>query len=122
MPDPAPQRLSRSRIEVPHIDRREFVKLASSAVVAGATVAAHAAPLGRVCIVRDEAEAATSAASVQWAMARLQLALLEKGIESEFAARLGARAGVTHFIVVARASSGLAAVSYTHLDVYKRQV
>jgi hypothetical protein len=59
--------------------------------------------------VRDEAEAATSAASVQWAMERLQLALLEKGIESEFAARLGARAGVTHFIVVARASSGLAA-------------
>jgi hypothetical protein len=109
MPDPAPQRLSRSRIEVPHIDRREFVKLASSAVVAGATVAAHAAPLGRVCIVRDEAEAATSAASVQWAMERLQLALLEKGIETESAARLGGLAGVTHYIVVARSSSELAA-------------
>jgi hypothetical protein len=101
--------LDRLRPGLPHIDRREFVKLAGSAVVAGAAVGAHAAALGKVCFVLDQSEPATSAASVKWAMERLQLALLEKGIETESTGQLAARAGVTHYIVVARPSSQLAA-------------
>jgi hypothetical protein len=108
MSDPALPCLDHPHIDRPQIDRREFVKLAGSAVVAGAAVGAHAASLGKVCFVLDEAEPATSAASVKWAMERLQLALIEKGIETERAAQPGARAGVTHYIVVARSSSKLA--------------
>jgi hypothetical protein len=108
MSDPAFPGLKLSRPALLALDRREFVKLAGSAV-AGATVKAHAAPLGKVCFVLDEADAASSVTSVKWAMARLQLALLEKGIESESAGQLGARAGVTHYVVVARATSELAA-------------
>jgi hypothetical protein len=90
------------------MDRRDFLKLASVAAVAGAVETALAAPAGKVLLVMDEADVVTSSVQVKWAAERLRQAITKKGVEVETAASLSKRVGVTQFVVVASSSSKLA--------------
>ncbi len=90
------------------MDRRDFVKLAGVAAVAGAAHPALAVGAGKVLFVVEDGDAMTSSAPVKWAVERLRDALTKKGVESESAASVTGRSGVSHFVVVAGASSKLA--------------
>ena len=68
------------------MDRRDFLKLAGIAAVASAADTALAAPAGKVCVVLDEADVATTSAPVKWAAERLRQELAKKGVEVESAA------------------------------------
>jgi hypothetical protein len=85
------------RIDLPHIDRRDFVKLAGSAVVVSATETALAAPKTKVCLFVDEEP--RKSPPVQWALDRLQQELTRQGIDTESIASLG-NCATAHTIVV----------------------
>jgi hypothetical protein len=87
--------------------RRDFLKLAGIAAVAGATDTALALPAHKVCLVVDES---TSSAQVRWAVERLRQALLQKGIETESETSVTKHTGVNQFVVVAAPPSKLASL------------
>lgn len=87
------------------VPRREFLKLASAAAVATAADHASAAPLGKVQIVTDPADAVASSAPAAWAVKQFRRALSAKGIDSELAASPGA--GNRLVVVVSSRASGV---------------
>jgi hypothetical protein len=89
------------------IERREFLKLAGAATVAGLTHTSFAAANQRVSILMDSSDPTASGAPVQRAAGQLRSALVAKGIACEIVPSADQAAGSTMCIVAAGASSSL---------------
>ncbi len=91
------------------LKRRDFLKLAGAATVAGLTHNALAAPGGRITILTDADNTIASAAPVNRAAEQLRKALVAKGVKCEIIQSADQVKGSSLCVVAAAAGSKLAA-------------